>query len=91
MRLSIRTAVVAGTLALALGAAPFTATVATAAPNNPSFPNPGAPDSGKEPKKDEHVDKAEKLGGGVITKIIDSAADTLKCTLNIPIPSVKCG
>ncbi|MVU81068.1 hypothetical protein GPX89_27950 [Nocardia sp. ET3-3] len=90
MRLSIRTAVAAGTLALALGTAPILAATATAAPN-PSFPNPGAPDNGQQPKKDEHLDKAEKLGGGLITKMIDSAADTLKCTLNIPLPTVKCG
>ncbi|MEC3952302.1 hypothetical protein VMT65_04560 [Nocardia sp. CDC153] len=84
--------VAAAVLVLALGAGPLTMATATAGPVNPSFPNPGAPDSnGQQPKKDEHVDKAEKLGGGLITKLIDSAADTLKCTLNIPIPTVKCG
>lgn len=91
MRLSTRTVVAAGVLALAIGATPLTAATATAGPVNPSFPNPGAPDTGQQPKKDEHVDKAEKLGGGLITKMIDSAADTLKCTLNIPLPTVKCG
>lgn len=78
-------------LVLALGSGPLTVATATAGPVNPSFPNPGAPDNGQQPKKDEHVDKAEKLGGGLITKMIDSAADTLKCTLNIPLPTVKCG
>ncbi|AYF72606.1 hypothetical protein D7D52_00500 [Nocardia yunnanensis] len=77
-------------LVLALGSCPLTVATATAAPVNPSFPNPGAPENGQQQKKDEHVDKAEKLGGGLITKMIDTAADTLKCSLNIPIPSVKC-
>ncbi|BAW09440.1 hypothetical protein [Nocardia seriolae] len=89
--MSIRIAVAAGALTLALASGPFTVATATAAPVNPSFPNPGAPDNGQQPKKDEHLDKAEKLGGGLITKMIDSAADTLKCTLNIPLPTVKCG
>ncbi|MTE12729.1 hypothetical protein [Nocardia aurantiaca] len=67
---------------------------------SPSYPDPGAPDSsypdpgasgGGQRKKDEHVEKAEKLGGGVITTMIDTWADTLKCTLNIILPTVKCG
>lgn len=90
---SARTVVVAGALLLALGSGPLTMTTATAAPvtavNGPSFPDPGAP--GEKPKKDEHLDKADKLGGGVTSKIIDFMADTLKCTLNIALPSVKCG
>ncbi|MFE3796567.1 hypothetical protein [Nocardia tengchongensis] len=56
----------------------------------PSFPDPGAPGGGAQPKKDEKADKAEKLGGGIVSKMIDSMADTLKCALNIGFPTVKC-
>ncbi|MFE3055706.1 hypothetical protein [Nocardia sp. NPDC059239] len=92
----IRTAVAAGALVLALGSAPLTIALATAAPVhaapvNPSYPDPGAPGGGQQQKKDERVDKAEKLGGNIITRMIDSMADTLKCTLNIGLPTVKCG
>lgn len=93
----IGTAVATGTLVLALGAGPLTAVTATAAPmivpvapQGPSFPDPGAPGGGAQPKKDERVDKAEQLGGSIITKMIDSTAETLKCTLNIGLPTVKC-
>lgn len=92
-----RTAVVAlsGALLIASAAGPITAATATAAPfdiapaSNPSFPDPGQ-GSGQQPKKDEHLDKAEKLGGGLTTKILDLIADTLKCTLNIALPTIKC-
>lgn len=94
----IHTIAAAGVLALALSAGPVTIVTATAAPvpvpvapQGPSFPDPGAPGGGAAPKKDEKVDKAEKLGGGIVTKMIDSMADTLKCVLNIGIPTVKCG
>ncbi|MEV6095875.1 hypothetical protein [Nocardia sp. NPDC051981] len=91
----IRTAVAAGALVLALGSAPLTIALATAAPVhaapvNPSFPDPGGGQQ-PQPKKDERIDKAEKLGGNIITRMIDSMADTLKCTLNIGLPTVKCG
>ncbi|MEV0465288.1 hypothetical protein AB0I25_20250 [Nocardia tengchongensis] len=87
----------AGVLALALAAGPLTMVTATAAPmpvpvaqQAPSFPDPGAPGGGAQPKKDEKADKAEKLGGGIVSKMIDSMADTLKCALNIGFPTVKC-
>ncbi|WP_433562737.1 hypothetical protein ACQP1O_35640 [Nocardia sp. CA-151230] len=92
-------------LALGTGPLTFAAATAPAAPIDPNFPNPGTQggeqqngdqQKGGQPKieqpmKDEHVEKAEKLGGGVITKAIDTWADTLKCTLNIVLPTVKCG
>ncbi|MFD7846390.1 hypothetical protein ACFV4K_26035 [Nocardia sp. NPDC059764] len=93
----IGTAVATGTLILALGAGPLTDVTAMAeplpvpvAPQGPSFPDPGAPGGGAQPKKDERVEKAEALGGGIITKMIDSSAETLRCTLNIALPTVKC-
>ncbi|MEU1205973.1 hypothetical protein [Nocardia sp. NPDC005825] len=91
----IGTAVATGMLVLALGAGPLTVATATAfpiptAPQGPSFPDPGAPGGGQQQKKDPQAEKAEKLGGGMITKMIDSAADTLKCALNIGIPTVRC-
>ncbi|MGW4355697.1 hypothetical protein ACWELJ_26765 [Nocardia sp. NPDC004582] len=93
----IGTAVAAGTLIMALGAGPLTVVTATAeplnvpvAPQGPSFPDPGAPGGGAQPKKDEKVEKAEQLGGGMITKMIDSTAETLRCVLNIGLPTVKC-
>ncbi len=89
-----RAALAAGVLALALGAGPLTVATATALPApaapSPNFPDPGAPGGGQQ-KKDERLEKGERLGGGIITKMIDSMADTVKCILNIPLPTVKCG
>ncbi|MFI1911558.1 hypothetical protein [Nocardia sp. NPDC020380] len=84
-----------GTLLIASAAGPITAATAAAESAivvpvlNPSFPDPGQ-GSGQQPKKEEHLDKAEKLGGGLTTKILDLIADTLKCSLNIALPTVKC-
>ena len=35
-------------------------------------------------------DKAEKLGGGTVGKLLDLGTDIIKCGLNIATPSVKC-
>ncbi|QLY32937.1 hypothetical protein [Nocardia huaxiensis] len=96
-----RTGVVAvsGALLLALGSGPLTVATAQAtpsvisvapaqSPNYPLAPDSGAP--GAEPKKDKNAEKAESLGGGVATKVIDTVAGLLKCGLNFALPSVKC-
>ncbi|WP_067687816.1 hypothetical protein [Nocardia jejuensis] len=90
--------VVAGSAALllALGSGPLTIATAGAAPgpnsNYPLATDPGTPgqQSGQQPKKDDKVDKAEKLGGGITTKVIDLASGVVKCGLNIAMPTVKC-
>ncbi|MFI9509433.1 hypothetical protein [Nocardia sp. NPDC052566] len=103
--MSARQRVVAlmGTLVLAFGPVALQAPMAAANPDIPSatqindFPfdgkglddTPSQPPNGK-PKPDERGDKAEKLGGGVVTKVIDLVAGITKCALNIASPSVKC-
>ncbi|MFQ6391863.1 hypothetical protein ACLMAJ_00270 [Nocardia sp. KC 131] len=102
--MSLRTMIVSlfGALVLALGSVALQAPTAAAAPDRPSvtqigdFPFDGqgtddAPSKEGTPKKDERADKAEKLGGGLTTKVIDLITGTIKCGLNIAVPSVKCG
>ncbi len=106
MRMSrpiVRTMIVAlsGGAIIALGSAPV-----VAAPERPSFPL--GTQTEREPekqlqseKKPEPAEKAEKLSGGVATKIIDlgqglatkivdMGAGVAKCGLSIAAPSVKC-
>ncbi|WP_227980355.1 hypothetical protein [Nocardia spumae] len=90
-----------GAALLALGSGLVTAAPASAAPNavapahNPNYPlggdaeHPGTPEKAT-PQKDQRVEKAEKLGGGTATKIIELGANILKCGLNIVAPTVKC-
>ncbi len=108
MRMSrpiVRTMIVAlsGGAIIALGSAPV-----VAAPEKPSFPlgaqNEREPQSEKQPqleKKPDSADKAERLGGGVASriidlgqgmanKIVDMGAGVAKCGLNIAAPTVKC-
>ncbi|WP_433759303.1 hypothetical protein [Nocardia sp. CA-135398] len=86
---------------VAFGALLLLAPTATATPGGPlatevgGFPFDGqvsddAPKRNGAPKKDEKAEKAEKLGGGVTSKVIDLAASIAKCALNIATPSVKC-
>ncbi|WP_328405322.1 hypothetical protein [Nocardia sp. NBC_00403] len=101
--MSLRTMIVSlfGALVLAFGSVALQAPAAAAAPNSPSvtqiadFPFDGlgaddAPSKGSTQTKDEKADKAEKLGGGVTTKIIDLITGIIKCGLNIVTASVKC-
>ncbi|MBL1076271.1 hypothetical protein JK358_17880 [Nocardia sp. 2] len=96
-RFRIGVVAVSGALLLALGSGPLTVATANAAPEvvsvvpakNPNYPlAPDAP--GSEQKKDKNQEKAESLGGGVATKVIDTVAGLLKCGLNFALPSVKC-
>ncbi|MEV6134541.1 hypothetical protein AB0L63_00425 [Nocardia sp. NPDC051990] len=86
---------------VAFGALLLLAPTATAAPSGPPATEVGdfsfnaqvsddAPKRNGTPKKDERADKAEKLGGGVVGKVIDLAGSIAKCVLNIVTPSVKC-
>ncbi|WP_406232516.1 hypothetical protein [Nocardia sp. NBC_01009] len=101
--MSLRTMIVSlfGALVLAFGSGALQAPAAAAAPDRPSvtqiadFPFDGlgaddAPSKEGTPTKDDKADKAEKLGGGVTTKIIDLITGIIKCGLNIATPSVKC-
>ncbi|TCJ99614.1 hypothetical protein [Nocardia alba] len=42
------------------------------------------------PETDERAEKAEKLGGGVATEVIDLITGIIKCGLNIATDSVPC-
>ncbi|MFD0363759.1 hypothetical protein ACFQZZ_20110 [Nocardia sp. GCM10030253] len=101
--MSVRTMIVSlfGALVLALGSVALHAPTAAGAPDRPSvtqigdFPFDGqgiddAPSKEGTPKKDERAEKAEKLGGGVTSKVIDLITGVIKCGLNIVTPSVKC-
>ena len=89
---------VSGALLLAVGSGSLAVATATAAPdsvvqvqspnsNYPLAPDPSAP--GEKPK-DKTAEKAESLGGGVATKVIDTVSGLIKCGLNFALPSVKC-
>lgn len=94
----VRTFVVAvfGAAILASGAG-FTAATASAtpdivltAPGNPNYPMGTDPGPSGEPKKDKNAEKAEGLGGGLATKVIDTIAGVAKCGLSFALPSMKC-
>lgn len=89
-RLPVRTMIVAvsSSVLLTLGTA-----TAIAGPENPEFPlgnHRSTPQEQEKPEPDKKAEKAEKLGGGIVTKIIDMGAGIAKCGLNIVAPSVKC-
>ncbi|MBF6211037.1 hypothetical protein IU433_10990 [Nocardia puris] len=91
-----RGAVAALFAAIVLGLATPVLPAATAAPG-PAQSDPFAGLSGDTPsvsperqEQDEKAEKAEKLGGGVTTKVIDLFTDVIKCGLNIATPAVKC-
>jgi len=92
-RQPVRTMIVAvsGGVLLAFGAA-----TATAGPGvNPNFPLSPQSESPSHPQPeksepDKMAEKAEKLGGGLTTKIIDLGAGLVKCGLNVVAPTVKC-
>ena len=66
---------------------------ATAGPENPNFPlgnHAATPQEPEDKDKPEPQKKAEKLGGGLASKIIDMGAGLAKCGLNIVAPTVKC-
>ncbi|MFI6868764.1 hypothetical protein [Nocardia sp. NPDC050406] len=88
---------VAGAAVLALGSGAFTAATATAAPGlvltapaNPNYPMGTDPGPSGEPKKDKNAEKAEGIGGGLATKVIDTIAGVTKCGISFALPSVKC-
>jgi hypothetical protein len=103
MSARLRTVIVAlfGVLVLTTAPLALRAPDAAATPGGPAatqvgdFPFDGmgtddAPTKEGTPKKDDKADKAEKLGGGVTTKVIDLITGVIKCGLNIATPSVKC-
>ncbi len=74
-----------------LTTAPAHATpIPTAPAHNPNYPLGGDAEHPGAPEKDKRVEKAEKLGGGTATDIINMGAKILKCGLNIVAPTVKC-
>ncbi|QIS05801.1 hypothetical protein F5X71_28975 [Nocardia brasiliensis] len=82
----VRSMIVAllGTFALACAVVAPGSAVAQAAPPT-VIQIDGATES-----PDKKADKAEKLGGGLVNKVIDLTTGAIKCGLNIALPSVKC-
>ncbi|MEV6278359.1 hypothetical protein [Nocardia sp. NPDC051832] len=79
-----------GAAALALG--PVAVTPAGADPviiqvHPNQQPDPGAKSA---PKEDEKAEKAEKLGGGLVNKMIDLGAGVIKCGFSLTTESVPC-
>ncbi|WP_194815164.1 hypothetical protein [Nocardia sp. XZ_19_385] len=78
-----------GALALTLG--PVSTLPAGAEPvvinpgQQPGAPGKSAPDEGEK-----KAEKAEKLGGGLVTKMIDLGAGVIKCGLSLASESVPC-
>ncbi|MFC4125360.1 hypothetical protein [Nocardia rhizosphaerae] len=95
-------ATLSGALVLAFGAVTFAApatAIPPVAPTHPTEPgdfplngNGTAPKNSPQaaPERDEKAEKAEKLGGGVVTELIDLATGVIKCGLNIATDSVPC-
>lgn len=86
-----------GAALLTLGAGSLTAATAYAAPGvvltapaNPNYPLGSDPGPSGEPKKDKNAEKAEGIGGGLATKVIDTIAGVTKCGLSFALPSMKC-
>ncbi|WP_157535039.1 hypothetical protein [Nocardia inohanensis] len=92
----IRSILVIGAAIAALGTGPMTLATATAAPGieipakAPEYPLGPESNYPGEQKQDKNAEKAEKVGGGVATKAIDTTAGLIKCGLNFVLPSVKC-
>ncbi|MFC4375240.1 hypothetical protein ACFO5K_14165 [Nocardia halotolerans] len=95
-------ATLTGALLLTFGgvavAAPVTAVppMAPTAPTEPGdYPLNGQGSTPKDtpraaPETDERAEKAERLGGGVATEVIDLFTGVIKCGLNIATDSVPC-
>ncbi|WP_306360140.1 hypothetical protein [Nocardia sp. CC227C] len=86
---------VCGAAILALGPGSVAAAhaapgVVLTAPANPNYPLGSDPGPSGEPKKDKNIEKAENLGGGLATKVIDTIAGVTKCGISFALPSVKC-
>ncbi|MQY20019.1 hypothetical protein [Nocardia macrotermitis] len=90
-RQSVRTLIIAlsGGVILTCGVA-----TAVAAPQpKPEFPLGTQHESPAQPGPGDLGDQAEKaqdLGGDIVTRIIDMGADLTKCGLNLITPSVAC-
>ncbi|MBY8862488.1 hypothetical protein K7711_38875 [Nocardia sp. CA2R105] len=91
-RQSVRTLIIAlsGGVILTLGAA-----TAVAEPQgNPDYPlgaqneAPGHPETGDA---DSWAERAEDVGGAIVTQIIDTSANLTKCVVSLVTPSVSCG
>ncbi|WP_280355247.1 hypothetical protein [Nocardia otitidiscaviarum] len=98
-RQRVRTVGIAVCGAAILVVGPGLATAATAhaapglvltAPANPNYPLGSDPGPSGEPKKDKNIEKAENLGGGLATKVIDTIAGVAKCGISFALDSVKC-
>ncbi|MEV0295102.1 hypothetical protein [Nocardia sp. NPDC050710] len=103
-RLCTAIVALAGASVLALGPTVVTAPAATAAPGGPAvthvdspFDGKGADDAPKkekpntdEPKKDERLERAEEVGGEVVSKAIDMSSGVVKCILHIATDAVQC-
>ncbi|MGW4634204.1 hypothetical protein [Nocardia sp. NPDC004415] len=94
-------ATLSGALVLTFGAVAFAApatAIPPVAPSSPTEPGDyplngqGTPKNSPQasPERSEEADKAEKLGGGVATELIDLATGIIKCGLNIATDSVPC-
>ncbi len=94
-------ATLSGALVLTFGALAFAAPATAIPPVAPSAPTEpgdyplngqGTPKNSPQaaPQEDEKAEKAEKLGGGVATELIDLATGIIKCGLNIATDSVPC-
>ncbi|MFB7875850.1 hypothetical protein ACFC06_11405 [Nocardia sp. NPDC056064] len=94
-------ATLSGALVLTFGAVAFAAPATAIPPVAPSAPTEpgdyplngqGTPKNSPQasPEQSEEADKAEKLGGGVATELIDLATGIIKCGLNIATDSVPC-
>lgn len=94
-------ATLSGALVLTFGAVAFAAPATAIPPVAPSAPTDpgdyplngqGTPKNSPQaaPEQDEKAEKAEKLGGGVATELIDLATGIIKCGLNIATDSVPC-
>ncbi|NKY88822.1 hypothetical protein [Nocardia veterana] len=94
LRTLIATGVGTALLALSPGllvAAPANAAPAVVMPvHNPNYPLGGDTEHPGAPQRDQRAEKAEKLGGNTVTKLIEMGANILKCGLNIVAPTVKC-
>ncbi|MFE3541781.1 hypothetical protein ACFXK0_02280 [Nocardia sp. NPDC059177] len=96
-------ATLSGALVLTVGALAFAAPATAIPPVAPSAPTaPGdyplngqgtpknSPQQHTEPERSEEAEKAEKLGGGLATEVIDLVTGVIKCGLNIATDSVPC-
>ncbi|MBH0775741.1 hypothetical protein [Nocardia bovistercoris] len=82
-----------GAAVFGLGAT-ITATPAVAAPYAPApawFDGPfTGPNAAQDPQRDQRAQKAEDLGGTVVSEVIDLVTGVVTCGINIATDSVKC-